>query len=155
MDQKAREVREVSTILLIDDDPDDYDLVVEAVRDLDPGITVYFLSRCEEALKYRQADVDLVLLDINMPHHNGFSWLKGIREKGYDRLPVVMYTNSLSPADIAKSYKEGANLYFPKPESFSKLKKAFQKLLQLDWADPLSITASYIQDGKYKTFQAD
>lgn len=147
--------KEVNSVLLIDDDRDDFDLVFEAFQDIDPGISVNFVSRCEEIGQYQRLSFDLVLLDINMPYHDGFSWLKGIREKGYDSLPVVMYTNSQSPADIVKSYKEGANLYFPKPESFSKLKTALRKLIQLDWAHPFNITANYIQDGKYRTFQPE
>jgi len=152
MDDKKKEL---SSVLLIDDDRDDYDLVLEAFQDINPRIKVYFVSRCEEVIRYSQKSFDLVLLDINMPYHDGFSWLKGIREKGYDKLPVIMFTNSLSPADIVRSYKEGASLYFPKPESFSKLKKALQKLIQLDWGNPDSVTANYIQNGKYMTFQPE
>ncbi len=152
MDNKNKEL---SSVLLIDDDHDDYDLVLEAFREINPDIRVFFLSRCEEAVRYSQQSFDLVLLDINMPHHDGFSWLKGIREKGYDKLPVIMFTNSSSPADIIKSYNEGANLYFPKPESYSKLKTALRKLIQLDWTDPFSITARYTQNGRYTTFKAE
>ena len=147
--------RQVSSILLIDDDLDDYDLLCEALQDIDPKITVYFLSRCEEAVKYEGQSFDLVLLDINMPYHDGFSWLSGLRKHGYDKLPIIMYTNSLSPADIVKSYNQGANLYFPKPDSFSKLRQALKQLIQLDWADPFSITQRFVENGKYMTFQAE
>lgn len=146
--------KKVNTVLLIDDDKDDFELVNEAFHDIDPGIAVHFVDRCEDAPKYARKPVDLVLLDINMPYHDGFSWLKGIREKGYDRLPVIMYTNSSSPADISRSYAEGANLYFPKPESFVELKKALQKLIQLDWSNPVLITQNYTRDGQFKTFRA-
>ena len=152
MDNKNKEL---SSVLLIDDDQDDFDLVSEAFQDIKPEIKVFFLSRCEEVSQYKQHSFDLVLLDINMPHHDGFSWLKGIRENGYKNLPVVMFTNSSSPADIVKSYDEGANLYFPKPESFSKLKLALRKLLEMDWTDPFSITARYTEDGRYRTFKVE
>ena len=64
---------QVSSILLIDDDLDDFDLLCEALQDIDPKITVHFLSRCEDAAKYKWQSFDLVLLDINMPYHDGFS----------------------------------------------------------------------------------
>lgn len=146
---------DVHSILLIDDDKDDFDLVFEALQEINPGIAVYFLDRCEEISKYKNLSFDIVLLDINMPHHDGFAWLKGIRKKGYEQVPVIMYTNSLSPSDIVKSYNEGADLYFPKPESFLKLKKALRKLIELDWTDPVSIKKNYTQNGKYRTFQAE
>lgn len=143
------------SILLIDDDRDDFDLLYEAFQDINPEISVQFLNRCEEIVKYRDQSFDMVLLDINMPHHDGFRWLEGIRERGPKELPVVMYTNSQSPADIVKSYDEGANLYFPKPESFLKLKKALKTLIQMDWTDPLLIRQTYTQNGRYRTFQPD
>jgi hypothetical protein len=66
-----------------------------------------------------------------------------------------MYTNSLSPAHIAKAYQEGANLFFSKPESFAGLISGLRKLVQLDWSSPLSITKQYCPGGYYRTFQGD
>lgn len=145
----------MKSILVIDDDRDDYELVYEALQDIDPGISVEFLDRCEELVKYKNQSFDIVLLDINMPHHDGFRWLKGIRERGLEHLPVIMYTNSMSPADIVKAYTEGANLYFPKPESFLKLKKALKKLIELDWTNPVLIKNAYTENGKYRLFQPE
>ena len=141
------------SILLIDDDMDEFELVLEAVKDIDPEISVYYLNRCEDRENYREQSFDLVLLDINMPFHDGFYWLKGIRKNGYDQVPVVMYTNSQSPAHILKAYAEGANLYFTKPESFPSLKKGLKKLIHLDWSNPFSITERHFQNGKYMPFQ--
>jgi DNA-binding response OmpR family regulator len=144
--------KKVRSILVIDDDRDDFELVLEAISGIDPAISVSFLDRCEDGAKYKGHQFDLVLLDINMPSHDGFSWLKGIRESGYDR-PIVMYTNSSSPAHIVKAYEEGATLYFTKPDSYSYLIKGIKKLLDLDWTDPFSITRMHKENGKYQTFQ--
>lgn len=144
--------KKVQSILVIDDDRDDFELVAEAINGIDPSISVSFLDRCENRIKYKGQHFDLVLLDINMPAHDGFVWLKGIRERGYD-LPVVMYTNSSSPAHIIKAYNEGATLYFNKPESYSLLLKGIKKLLDLDWSDPFSITKMHLQNGSYSAFK--
>ena len=144
---------EVRSILVIDDDREDYELISEAIYEVDPEISVYFLDRCEEAEKYKGYSFDLVLLDINMPYHDGFYWLKTIREKGYSSLPIVMYTNSLYPGHIAKAYQEGASLYFPKPDSFQHLLDALKKLVCLNWSNPGSITQRYLRNGQYLTFQ--
>ena len=142
----------VKTILLIDDDEDEYDMIIEAIKKIDPGVKVFFLDRIEECLKYKGKEFDLILLDINMPQHDGFSWLRQIRNKNRD-VAVVMYSNSSNPANIARAYNEGANLFFNKPESYSLLITGIKKLLNLDWRHPLSITSEYIQEGKYLTFQ--
>jgi DNA-binding response OmpR family regulator len=143
----------VHSILVIDDDMDDYELVAEAVRDIDPEISVSYCNSCEQANKADSNSFDLVLLDINMPKHDGFDWLKGIRERGYQHLPVVMYTNSMSPTHISRAYNEGANLYFSKPENYPGLLKGLREIIELDWSDPVSITQQYHQQGKYSTFQ--
>jgi CheY-like chemotaxis protein len=145
----------VRSILIIDDDPDDYELVAEAVQQINPSISVTYVSSCERLLQYRHKSFDLILLDINMPHHDGFFLLKSIRDHGYNDLPIIMYTNSLSPAHIAKAYQGGANLFFSKPESFSVLLKGLRKLVDLDWSNPFSVTEHYCQGGLYKTFQPD
>lgn len=145
----------VRSILIIDDDHDDYELVKEAMQEINPSISVTLVSKCEQLLNYRNQSFDLILLDINMPHHDGFYFLRAIRDHGYGKLPIIMYTNSLSPNHISKAYQEGANLFFSKPDSFSGLINGFRKLVQLDWSKPFSITKHYCQGGHYKTFQVD
>jgi DNA-binding response OmpR family regulator len=152
MEQQKKNVR---SILFMDDDHDEYDLVKEAIQEINPSISVKYVNSCDQLLQYRHQTFDLILLDINMPHHDGFFVLKSIRKYGYHELPIIMYSNSLSPAHIAKSYEEGANLYFAKPESFSSLLKGLRKLINLDWASPFSVTKTYCQDGNYRIFHAD
>lgn len=143
----------VRSLLVIDDDKDDFDLIEEAVRLIDSEISVYFLDRCENAHQYKNHSFDLVFLDINMPHHDGFSWLKGIRDSGYPNLPIIMYTNSHRPEHIIQSYKEGANLYYTKPTGFKELINGLKELISLDWTDPFSITQNYWRDGHYAIFK--
>ncbi len=141
--------------MVIDDDRDDFDIVADAVNTIDPRIAVYYLDRCEDSGRLKDQPFDLVLLDINMPQHDGFAWLKGIRHSSYKDLPIVMYTNSANPAHIEQAYEEGANLYFTKPESYTGLIKGLKKLLSMDWTQPFSITQLYRQQGQYATFQAE
>jgi CheY-like chemotaxis protein len=145
----------VRSILIIDDDRDDYDLVNEAIQSINPSISLAYANGCEQLLQYRHQNFDLILLDINMPLHDGFFLLKSIREHGYHDLPIIMYTNSHSPAHIAKAYEAGANLFFQKPDSFTALLKGLRKLVDLDWTSPFSITKNYSHGGYYKTFQVD
>jgi DNA-binding response OmpR family regulator len=140
------------SILIIDDDRDDFDLVCEAINQADPAISVSFLDRCENSALYRGKHFDLIMLDINMPAHDGFSWLRGIRQHGYD-VPIIMYTNSSNPAHLVKAYAEGATLYFMKPESYKLLMQGVNQLLSLDWSNPASIKEMHIRDGKPSAFQ--
>ena len=143
---------QITSILLIDDDIDEFEMVSEAIHKINADVEVYFLDNLEECSKYKSQHFDMVLLDINMPLHDGFSWLQKIREKNKE-LAVIMYSNSSSPTHISKAYQEGATLYFTKPESFSSLIQAIKKLLDLDWSNPSKIRSNYIQSGRFLTFQ--
>ncbi len=63
----------------------------------------------------------LVLLDINMPHINGFELLAKIRSvPEFEVIPIItMLTNSNDPADIQKSKDLGADGYYTKPSEIS------------------------------------
>ena len=149
MEQTARRIRK---ILIIDDDMDDYILLKEAMKKVDESVSINYINSCEEIPKYKGQQFDLLLLDINMPKYDGFVWLKGIREKGYHSLPIVMYTNSQSPANMRRAYSEGANLYFPKPETFTELINSLKTLLSLDWSHPPEITSKYSSNGAFTGF---
>jgi DNA-binding response OmpR family regulator len=145
-------INKVKSILVIDDDREDYELIVDAIKEFDSAISVSFLDNCKNAVQYKDQNFDLVFLDINMPEHDGFVWLKGIREKGYNDLPIIMYTNSLRPEHIMQAYKQGANLYYAKPTSFIELINGLKKLTSLDWTNPFSITKNYYHNEQYSVF---
>lgn len=147
-------IRNVQSIVIIDDDYDDFELVYEAIQEINPGIELHYVNSCDKALELKDIRVDLVLLDINMPQHDGFYWLKCIREKGH-QVPIIMYTNSLAPSHIVRAYQEGANLYFSKPETFVNLIKGLKKLIQFDWSRPALVTSAYVEEGHYRIFQPE
>jgi DNA-binding NarL/FixJ family response regulator len=86
-----------------------------------------------------------------MPDYNGFEWLKAIRERGYE-FPVIMYSTASNPAYVQKAYQEGADIYFPKPESLQTLHSSLQRLLHLNWVEPQKIKDQYYHNGLYRVF---
>jgi CheY-like chemotaxis protein len=66
---------------------------------------------------------ELVLLDLNLPYWSGFEVLKWIRQQPHlCRLPVVVFTSSSRPDDVARAYDAGANGYLVKPNALEDLK---------------------------------
>ena len=64
----------------------------------------------------------LVLLDLNLPYWSGFEVLEWIRcQPQLRRLPVVVFTSSSRPGDIARAYDAGANGYLVKPNALTEL----------------------------------
>ena len=65
---------------------------------------------------------DLVLLDLNLPYWSGFEVLEWLRQQPQlRRLPVVVFTSSSRPDDIARAYDAGANGYVVKPNALADL----------------------------------
>ena len=71
----------------------------------------------------------LVLLDPNLPGMDGFAVLERIREHPVSRaVPVVVFTSSADPRDIARSYRLGANGVVHKPVDFDRYADALARL---------------------------
>jgi CheY-like chemotaxis protein len=64
----------------------------------------------------------LMLLDLNLPYWSGFEVLEWLRQQPQlRRLPVVIFTSSNRPDDIARAYDAGANAYLVKPNALADL----------------------------------
>src|SRR5258708_10008083 len=124
-------------ILLVDDSPSDLDLIRDA---LSSGIChghVNTLPDGEEAIAFlRRAGAyrgavrpDLIILDLNLPRKDGRVVLADFKSEPTLRsIPVVVFTTSQSPQDIARSYELGANCYVNKPGSLVEFRKAVQSI---------------------------
>lgn len=105
-------------------------LIAEDERDLNSIITKklsadgYSVDSCfdgNEAIEYLDAaEYDAVILDIMMPHTDGFGVLSHIRKQGKNT-PVLFLTARDSIADKVKGLDSGANDYLVKPFSFEEL----------------------------------
>ncbi|HVN29640.1 MAG TPA: response regulator [Candidatus Binataceae bacterium] len=111
-------------ILLVEDNPGDARLAVEALKDgkfanrltvVEDGTSALNYLRREG--NYREAELpDLVLLDLNLPGKDGREVLREMKaDPELRRIPVVILTTSSAEADVLKSYNLYANCYIVKP----------------------------------------
>ncbi|WP_415398006.1 response regulator [Sulfurimonas sp. CS5] len=70
-----------------------------------------------EALeKSLDADIDMYLVDVNMPIMDGYSFISDLRKQAnYKTVPVIMVTTQEKEEDKISAYKVGANLFETKP----------------------------------------
>ncbi|MBK6607112.1 MAG: response regulator [Leptospiraceae bacterium] len=127
-------------ILLIEDNPDDELLTIQALKDSNISNEVVVARDGEEALdflfgtgKYLGRDLTLMpqltLLDIKLPKMDGLEVLQQIRANKITKLlPVVILTSSKEEQDLIHSYELGANSYIRKPVDFDQFTKAIQNL---------------------------
>lgn len=117
------------SILVAEDDEDDYYLLEMAFRELDLLHNLYHVRNGAELITYLSAAVnkkqelpDLILLDINMPKLNGIEALERIRsDKSYINVPVVIYSTSNSDEQKAQCLELGARDFITKGSSFDKI----------------------------------
>ncbi len=102
-------------ILVVDDDPDIMRLVQMVLQDHDYHVTT--AGDGQDALAAVAAGApDLVILDVEMPHVDGFDVLRKLRQKAATvQLPVIMLTGRDQPADMFEGWQTGADLYLTKP----------------------------------------
>ncbi|WP_415397964.1 response regulator [Sulfurimonas sp. CS5] len=68
-------------------------------------------------------NIDMILLDVIMPHIDGIKACKTIRQNpDYNHIPIIMVTADITDETLAKSFKAGANDYINKPVNITNLK---------------------------------
>ena len=121
-------------ILLIEDNVDDAELAIRALKKRNLANNLLHISDSEKALEYLFAkDNDnypkLILLDLKMPKVDGIEILKRIKGDPMKKvIPVVMLTSSKEERDIVESYDLGVNAYIVKPVEFDKFLQAVDQL---------------------------
>ncbi|HEY6549110.1 MAG TPA: response regulator [Vicinamibacteria bacterium] len=110
-----------STILLVEDNPDDVELTLRALRKSEVRCQVDVATDGAAALDYLLGQPErplpaFVLLDLKLPKVSGHEVLARIRSEPRTRLlPVVILTSSRERQDLERCYALGANSYVRKP----------------------------------------
>ena len=130
------------TILLVDDDDEDRQMTIEALRKSRLSNDVRIAVDGEELMDYllrrRQysdpADAPvpgLILLDLNMPRKDGREALSEIKsDPSLRKIPVIVLTTSKAEEDIFRSYDLGVNSFITKPVTFNGLAEAMRVMAQ-------------------------
>jgi two-component system response regulator len=125
---------EAKRILLIEDNADDEELTLRALRQSEIPSIIQVARDGAEAVAVLITDdeaalPDLVLLDLKLPKISGLEVLQRMRSHEHTRhLPVVVLTSSDEDRDILSSYDNGANSYIRKPVDFDEFIDAVRQL---------------------------
>jgi two-component system alkaline phosphatase synthesis response regulator PhoP len=105
----------MKTVLVADDQPHIVRLIQVNLEKV--GYRVVTAADGLEALrKVREEIPDLVILDVIMPHKDGFEVLREVKsDPKLMHVPVIMLTVKTQNADIVEGLREGAEMYLPKP----------------------------------------
>jgi two-component system, response regulator len=144
-----------AAILLVEDNPDDVDLTLRALRKEGMTAEVAVVSDGPEALdyllcrgRYEGRDPErrpaVVLLDLKLPGLHGLDVLARLRaDRRTSLLPVVVLTSSREESDVSASYALGANSYICKPVDFDRFRESIRQIgtywLTLNEAPPAPV----------------
>jgi len=131
-------------ILLVEDNPNDVELSLRALKKNNLANRVVVVNDGEEALDlifargtYKSRTIEnvpkVILLDLKLPKVDGLEVLRAVKSDQHTKaIPVVILTSSREEKDIIESYRLGVNSYITKPVDFDKFVEAV-KTLGLYW----------------------
>jgi two-component system, response regulator len=116
-------------ILLVEDNPNDAELTIRALKKNNLANSLLHLEDGQEALDFlfnkENPMPKLILLDIKMPKVDGIEVLRTLKADARLKIvPVVALTSSKEERDIIESYELGVNAYIVKPVDFDQFVKA-------------------------------
>ena len=118
-------------ILLVEDNPNDAELALRALRKSEVGARVAIARDGAEAVEYlaSRPKPKVVFLDLKLPKIDGMEVLRRLRADERTRsVPVVVLTSSMEERDINECYRLGVNSYVVKPVEFDRFYKAVGEL---------------------------
>lgn len=125
-------------VVIIDDDSEDQEVFIDAVKEVDNSVLCLTFSDGEEALKIMKADglevPQLIFLDLNMPRFSGKQCLAELKKiKKLNSTPIIIYSTSTDIRDINETIRLGASHFLTKPFKFDDLRKSLSDILAKKW----------------------
>jgi CheY-like chemotaxis protein len=120
-------------LFLVDDDTDDHEIFKSALAKVDRQLELLTATNGAEALHVlstAETLPDYIFVDLNMPRMGGLQFLKAIKQTdGLRNIPVIVYSTSSNPRDIARTKELGAVSFITKPSRFADLCNLLQALI--------------------------
>jgi len=144
----------IISVILADDDADDRTIFQDVLKEEAPHIKLNIVSDGFALMSLLSSYMpDLLFLDLEMPFKNGLQCLKEIRDNpALQQLPIVVFSSTNRPHNIATAYEMGAHLVFRKPDTYIQVKEALKAILLLDWSNPQQIKNQHYIDNSFQPF---
>lgn len=128
-------MRNVKTILLVEDDLDDQEFFLEALNEIQSASLFGIANNGEEALALLSNPVvpDLIFMDIHMPHMNGVECLSKIVQTDHIRnIPVIILSTAIPQIENVRTL--GARGFIEKPSDNRVLRLHLERMINTDYS---------------------
>ena len=127
-------------ILIAENDPDHAELIVDELNMGDVKKEIILMGDGQEVIDYFQEadigssvrvelEIDLIILDLNLPKVHGKNVLKFLKNHPkYRSIPIIIFSTRPDSKTMSEVYKNGANSFITKPASFKEFKENIEKL---------------------------
>ncbi len=129
------------SLLVVEDNEEDYFALTRIMRQLDFQYPIYHCLDGDEALdflfntgEYSNPEIaprpTIILIDLNLPGTDGREVIQVIKNnQQLKKIPVVVFSTSSNPQDIDICYEQGANSYMQKPVNIKNLSRDIESFL--------------------------
>ncbi|WP_338648275.1 response regulator [Flavobacterium sp. KS-LB2] len=134
-EEESLKIKNVSNkrILVVEDNKINMLLIKTLLKSILPGSIILEASDGKKAIKlYKKEELDLILMDIQMPHKNGYETTTEIKKlKKYNNIPIIALTAGIMLGEKEKCLESGMDDYLSKPIIRSDLEQVLFKWLKL------------------------
>jgi CheY-like chemotaxis protein len=118
-------------ILLVDDDPDELEILTDALHAVDKTITCAQTKNLKEALEYLQHNSPgYIFIDLNMPTVNGMDHLSELKKiSAIGKSKIVLYSNYINDDIAQRALNMGAHRVIKKPNMIDLLARKLKEIL--------------------------
>jgi two-component system response regulator len=133
--------QQIFTIIIVEDDPNDYEITLRVLKRRGLAHNVVWLKDGAEALEYCNTikkecetgnvkNVRIMLLDLKLPKISGFDVLKRVKEeKQLCCIPVIVFSSSNQERDLKMACELHANSYIVKPVEFDHYSRCIDEII--------------------------
>ncbi|MDP0490008.1 MAG: response regulator [Verrucomicrobiota bacterium JB023] len=134
----------MTTIALVEDDPDERLFITRAIDQLPLEVSVDYFTDGEEAIEgllgAEKGTYALILLDLKIPKIDGIGVLNSLGNGKSSRYtPVIVCSGSKSSQDVQRAWEAGCSGYFAKPDSPTGYREMIQTIVGY-WLSPLLVS---------------
>lgn len=126
---------ENGSVLIIDDDEDEHEMVQDIWKELNIEHQLLFFSRGEQMIDYLSNHREkpfLIICDVNLPGMSGFELRKQLMESPethYRSIPFIFWSHQASGAQIKTAYEAGGQGFFIKESRLEEIKTTFKEII--------------------------